>query len=180
MANTFELIASSTVGSGGAANIEFTSIPSTFTDLCVKISSRSDRNVFNFTLVKVQFNSSTSGYTYINLTGDGSGVSSTNTGNSGEGSTGIIVPAQSQINNTLSTFGSVEIYIPNYAGSSYKSLSGDGASERDATAAGIGFAAGLWSNTAAITSITLIPQIGGTTFNFLQYSTAYLYGVKNA
>jgi hypothetical protein len=37
MANTFELIASSTVGSGGAANIDFTSIPATFTDLCLSI-----------------------------------------------------------------------------------------------------------------------------------------------
>jgi hypothetical protein len=33
MATTYEIIASVTVGSGGAANIEFTSIPATYTDL---------------------------------------------------------------------------------------------------------------------------------------------------
>jgi hypothetical protein len=40
MANTFTLIASSTVGSGGAASIDFTSISSTYTDLVVKLSLR--------------------------------------------------------------------------------------------------------------------------------------------
>jgi hypothetical protein len=36
MATTYEIIASVTVGSGGAANIEFTSIPATYTDLVLK------------------------------------------------------------------------------------------------------------------------------------------------
>jgi hypothetical protein len=37
MATTYEAIATvTTVGSGGAANIEFTSIPATYTDLVVK------------------------------------------------------------------------------------------------------------------------------------------------
>jgi hypothetical protein len=36
MANTYEAIATVEVGSGGTANIEFTSIPATFTDLIVK------------------------------------------------------------------------------------------------------------------------------------------------
>jgi hypothetical protein len=35
MATTYEIIASVTVGSGGAADIEFTSIPATYTDLVV-------------------------------------------------------------------------------------------------------------------------------------------------
>ena len=38
MAVTFTQIASVTVGSGGAASIDFTSIPSTYTDLCIKTS----------------------------------------------------------------------------------------------------------------------------------------------
>ena len=40
MATTFTKIASVTVGSGGASSIDFTSIPSTYTDLCVKLSTR--------------------------------------------------------------------------------------------------------------------------------------------
>jgi hypothetical protein len=37
--------------------------------------------------------------------------------------------------------------------------------------------ASLWSNTAAITSITVLPTTG-TSFN--QYSTATLYGIKKS
>ena len=42
MANTFVLLASTTVGSGGASSIDFTSIPATYTDLVVKVSGRID------------------------------------------------------------------------------------------------------------------------------------------
>ena len=78
---------------------------------------------------------------------------------------------------TASTFANGEIYIPNYAGSTYKSLSADSVTETNATGAVRAFHATLWSNTAAINQITLTPDAGG---NFVQYSTAYLYGVKNA
>ena len=37
MANTYVAIATVTVGSGGAASIDFTSIPATYTDLVVKL-----------------------------------------------------------------------------------------------------------------------------------------------
>ena len=40
MANTFQLISSTTVGAGGASSIDFTSIPSTYTDLVIKWSGR--------------------------------------------------------------------------------------------------------------------------------------------
>jgi hypothetical protein len=38
------------------------------------------------------------------------------------------------------------------------------------------FIAGLWSNTAAITSISMAPDNG----NYPQYSTATLYGIKSS
>ena len=40
MATTYTLISSVTVGSGGAASIEFTSIPADYTDLLLKVSMR--------------------------------------------------------------------------------------------------------------------------------------------
>ena len=40
MALTYTALASVTVGSGGAANIEFTSIPGTYTDLVMLVSLR--------------------------------------------------------------------------------------------------------------------------------------------
>ena len=43
MANTYVKIATVTVGSGGAANMTFSSIVGTYTDLAIKISARSDK-----------------------------------------------------------------------------------------------------------------------------------------
>ena len=77
---------------------------------------------------------------------------------------------------TSNTFGSFEMYIPNYTGNTNKSVSIDSVSETNATAAIADLIAGLWSNTAAITSIRLTPDLG----NFMQHSTATLYGVTSA
>ena len=118
MPNTFTLIASSTVGSGGAASIDFTSIPSTFTDLVVKVSSRSsDASVVAG--ITVQFNSDTTSgnYTWKRLYGDGSSAPG-----SDSNFNFVLISAA---NNTANTFGNGEIYIPNYAGSSAKSISAD-------------------------------------------------------
>jgi len=172
MANTFELIASSTVGLLGSASIDFNSIPSTYTDLLVKVSSR-DGRVANGTDVYISFNGSTSNLTMRRAYGDSSAAYSSS------GSTGNIAIEPSSTA-TINTFGNTEVYIPNYAGSNNKSYSADGVSENNATAAGSAFTqitAGLWSITSAITSISITPVSGNS---FVQYSTAYLYGVKNA
>jgi len=73
---------------------------------------------------------------------------------------------------TANTFASAEIYIPNYTSSNYKSLSVDFVGENNATTSYQYFTAGLFSNTSAITSLV----IDGTD-NFVQYSTATLYGI---
>ena len=166
MANTFELIASSTVGLLGAATIDFTSIPSTYTDLVIKASLRTlSTDPDDYILIKP--NNSTSNLTFKYLRGTGSAVSSASTERPYVDGTGA----------TASTFGNLEIYFPNYAGSNYKSFSIDAATENNATDARLTLNAHLWSDTAAINRIVLT---SGQSFNFVQYSTAYLYGVKNA
>ena len=77
---------------------------------------------------------------------------------------------------TANTFSNFSTYIPNYAGSNNKSYSVDGVTENNATASYQIMYAGLWSNTAAINQITLVPD----TLNFVQYTTATLYGIKNS
>jgi hypothetical protein len=76
------------------------------------------------------------------------------------------------VGTTANTFGSGDFYIPNYTSANYKSVSYDVTEENNATQSYSQLGAGLWSNTAAITSITLtaVPT-------FAQYSTFYLYGV---
>jgi hypothetical protein len=168
MATTYNLISSVTVGSGGAANIEFTSIPSTYTDLCLKLSGRSNRSQTTEYL-SINLNSSASNFTAKYLEGTGASVySGTDTTYIGS------IPAATA---TSSTFGSFEIYIPNYAGSNYKSISSDSVSENNNSLAYADLIAVLWSQTAAITSVKLVTNNAS---NFVQYSTAYLYGISNA
>ncbi len=168
MPNTFELIASSTVGAGGAASISFSTIPATFTDLVIKLSGRSSDAATSAGVV-MQFNGSSSSLTYRLLEGSGTAAASYN------GTTGRIGVTDAA-GSTASTFGSLEVYIPNYAGSTNKSSSTDSVQETNGTTAYADLSANLWSNTAVITSIALTLQAG----NFVQYTTAYLYGVKNA
>lgn len=171
MATTFELISAVTVGSGGAATIDFTSIPSTFTDLCLELSLRTSYSS-NFISAQVTFNGSSSSYSQRMVYGDGSSALSA----SGSGSYLDWSAYGTGTTATASTFGNGQIYIPNYAGSANKSIYADSVSENNATQALAGMTAGFWSNTAAINRITLTGNGG----NIAQYSTAYLYGVKNA
>jgi hypothetical protein len=166
MANTYTLINSYTA-TGSVANIDFTSIPSTYTDLLVKASLRGSTN--NNIDMLLQFNGVTTNYNFRWISGDGSSAGSA----TGATSNGGFMDMN---NNTANTFSNVEIYIPNYLSSNYKSVSFDAVTENNATTAYSVMGASLWSNTAAITSVKLLPSPG----NFVQYSTAYLYGIKNS
>ena len=172
MATTFTKIADYTVGSGGAASIDFSSIPATYTDLCIKASLR-DTNAGSHIDGGLKFNDATTNYTWRRLLGAGSGTPSSATDATSPLIYGWI---HNGAGSTSSTFGNIEIYIPNYAGSINKSVSIDAVDENNGTTAYADLTAGLWANTAAITKVSLITT--GTLF--AQYSTATLYGVKNA
>lgn len=173
MATTFTKIAATDVGAGGTAYIDFTVIPSTYTDLVIKVSGRTNFATNSVAYASIsQINGSSTGLSIRYLLGDGSGTPA-----SGSDSSNGIYGAISTNGNTANTFGSCEFYIPNYTGSTAKSVSVDGVSENNATFAEAWLAAGLWTGTAAITSLRLTP-LQGTLFQ--QYTTATLYGVKNA
>ena len=170
--NYTQIGATVTVGSGGTSSIDFNSIPSTYTDLVIKTSLRTNRSGFPADPINISLNGSTSNFNYRRIIGGGSGSAA-----SDSGSTGTVTRADASTA-TASSFSNGEIYIPNYAGSSYKSLSGDVVTENNSTASGDAYAelyATLWTNTAAITSISLTSV---TSSNFVQYSTASLYGIK--
>ena len=170
MANTFTLISSVTVGSGGAANIEFTSIPSTYTDLVIFSSLRTTvADVFDG--IRMTFNSASANRSIKRFYGLGSGSLGTSSNSYMMGS------QASTALNTSNIFGNGFCYIPNYRSSNYKSTSSDEVSEDNATTAIVEIDASLWSDTSAITSIQLVSE---NSVNFVQYSTAYLYGISNA
>lgn len=171
-ANTMTKISTVTVGSGGAATIEFTSIPATYTDIVIKYSGRSTA-AGNYQNVNIKINTDTgSNYTSKLLYGDGSAAGSDTT------TTTFLkfmyIPFSSA---TASVFGSGELYFAKYAGSIYKSMIADTVTENNATGSGssiIGLAAGLWSDNSAINAITLTPNSG----SWAEHSTASLYGIN--
>tara|TARA_R110002126_G_scaffold231535_1_gene376140 strand:+ start:128 stop:634 length:507 start_codon:yes stop_codon:yes gene_type:complete len=168
MANTFELISAVTVSSP-QASISFSSIPSTYTDILVSCSLRhSGAQVF----ATLSLNAGGS-YSYRKIVGTGSGTPSSDSAS--DNLYQIWVDGNNQ---TASTFSSSQIYIPNYASTStYKSISIESVTENNATGVYTGMSAALYSSNTAITSLTITPWATDT---FVQYSTAYLYGVKNA
>jgi hypothetical protein len=168
---TYTLISSATVGSGGAANMEFTSIPADYTDLLFRFTARYSGSSAD--IVRLTFNNTSSGWSFRYLEGYGTGVSSGSTFGAGAYMYAGYVNGTA---NTASTFTSQDIYIPNYLSSNNKSVSIDAVLENNASVGYNNLLAGLWSNTSAITSIKIIPETG----TFAQYSTAYLYGISNA
>ena len=170
MAATFTKISATTVGSGGATSIEFTNIPSTYTDLIIKLSTRSTRSSVTDP-TRISFNGSASSFSNRYLSGNSSAAIS--------GSSAQYVGESDGDTATASLFSNGEIYIPNYTSSNYKSASSDNASENNSGGAGDAVAtiAGtLWSNTSAITSVKLTLDTG----SFKQYSKATLYGISNS
>jgi len=172
MATTYTKIADYEVSAGGAASIDFTSIPSTYTDLVVKASLRGNGGA-TIRSVQMRFNNSSSAiYNQRIIDGNGSSASSASFANDTIFYWGGWA---NDTNSTANTFSNYEFYIPNYAGSANKSVSIDAVAENNATTAYARLSCGLWASTAAITQVNLIGETA-----FTQYSTATLYGVNNA
>jgi hypothetical protein len=167
----YNLIATTTVGSGGASAITFTSIPQTYTDLLVLFSLRNDTtsDQFYVTLNSSTFGSGTANSSKI-VYGDGSSATSRSNVN--------YLGFPSPSNFTASAFGNASMYIPNYTGSTYKSVSTDSVNENNATAAYPSLSAAVFNITAAITIVSI--ETTGTGTKFVQYSSASLYGIKNS
>lgn len=174
MAYTYSKISTYSVGSGGISSVSFLNIPQTYTDLVLKVSARGASN-FNPRNFYLNFNSDTgNNYPFRFLYGNGSSAGSSNSTSEGFTSTAWVgyIPGNTA---TATTFGNTEIYIPNYTGSAYKSISSDSVTENNATAAYASIHAAIWNSTSAITSIQLTCS---NSENFAQYSTFHLYGIK--
>jgi hypothetical protein len=170
----YNLIATTTVDSpSGASTIEFAFIPQTYTDLQLVINGRSTGAV-TADNINLKFNGSSTGYSTKNLWGNGSAVQNDSSSALSYlyGSVGVTGASA-----TALVFGNSSFYIPNYAGSTNKSVSMDLVTENNATLAYAVFVAGLWSNTEAINKITMTLNTGPA---FAQYSSASLYGIKNS
>ena len=169
--NSFESIATVSVGSGGSSSISFTSIPSTYQHLQLRYLCRDARSAYNDSPVDLIFNgSSATAYSKHFLQGYGSGV------NAGAETSQTYMRLEGAGNNTQSSaFGAGITDILDYTSTTKNKTvrqlfgvdkNGDGI---------VRLVSGLWyASPVAITSITLTPF----TSPFAQYSQFALYGIK--
>jgi len=174
MAANYVLLEKITVGAATASSVTFSSIPQTgYTDLFIKTSVRSVGTGGSGwdDYLNIRFNGdSGNNYGEKYLQGYAGAVQSGGTATRNK----ILAGLGNGSTSTANTFAVNEMYIPNYAGSTYKSLSIEGLLENSSTSDYITrVIAPIWNNTAAITSINLF--LDGA--NIAQYSTFYLYGV---
>jgi hypothetical protein len=170
VSGSYYSIATATIGAGGGS-ITFSSIPTTYTHLQIRLTGRSLYSAAT-DIVIFRFNSdSGNNYTLHRMYGDGSAASTQGAVPQTYGLAGDVPAATAS--SSLTTGASI-IDILDYANTNkYKtarSLAG-----RDENGSGYSwFNSNLWLNTSAITSITIFGGNG----NLAQYSQAALYGVN--
>jgi hypothetical protein len=168
MPSTYTLI-SSNVLSSSAASVTFSAIPSTYTDLVLRCSTRNSSG--GTCVIATTFNSQASGYSVTRLRGTGSSASSGRTS-----SATYLYFSLTDSTYTANTFSNWEMYLPNYLSTTSKPVSNFSVTENNATTSYIDVNAGLSNITSAITSVTLTAD-GDT---FVSGSSFYLYGIKNS
>ena len=162
MAATFSPLATVTVGSGGASTIDFSNIPSSYTDLCVLLSLRSSDT--GFVDPNIKFNNTNTNKTNYYFRGSGSSY--------GGGEYPLSIGTIPGANKTVSTFASTIIYIAGYSNTSInKAFTTDTVNEDNATLAYTTLMGGIWASTDAINQITFAQ-------NFVEYCTATLYSIS--
>lgn len=169
---TYDSIATVTVGSGGTSEINFTSIPATYTHLQIRLIGRVTTSA---TELRVKFNgdTNTANYFWHELNGTGAAV---NAFNQISGGTPLRTMYNGGLPTATSIFGAGVMDILDYANTNknkvLRMLSG-----YDLNGSGhIHLDSGLWMSLSAITSITLYPP----SVNLTQYSSFALYGIKGS
>ena len=171
MPATYTLI-NSNVLTSTAASITFSAIPSTYTDLVVKISARTSYAGTQSWINLRMNNLSTSIYSSTRLYGTGSAAASgVNSGN-----TATLLHYIDADTSTSNTFSSTEYYIPSYTANQNKPMSNFSVQENNNATAFMNISANLLGSTAAINELYFAPQDG----SFMSGSSFYLYGISNA
>lgn len=176
MPSTYTLI-SSNVLSSSAASVTFSAIPSTYTDLVLRMSIR-NTSASGWNRSTIRFNGDTAtNYSRTLLTGgwDGSSIIAESGRTSND--TSLSMPLEDS--SVASIWASDEVYIPNYTVAQNKPISNFSVAEANSTSTSnwlIEVTSGLWRNTAAINTI-LLTCAGGS---YTSGSSFYLYGIKNS
>lgn len=168
--SSYESIATAT-GTGSSGTITFSSIPSTFKHLQIRMLSRSTDAGVGRTTIEVRFNSdSGSNYAWHYLKGDGSAAEASGTASQ----TYILTGTTPDAGATANRMGVAIIDVLDYSSSTknktLRSITGE-----DQNGNGqVRINSGLWMSTNAITAIEVKTSTGSWTTS----STFALYGIK--
>lgn len=167
--NSYESIATITVGAGGTATVDFSSIPSTFKHLQVRYILR-DTYPATYDYASFKLNGATSGYSWHYMRGTGSAVSV----GSGTSQSYIQNGVMPYANDLANSFGVGILDILDYANTSkYKTTRTLNGFDGNGSGA-VSFSSGSYQSTSAVNQITF--NSVGTAF--AQYSSFALYGIK--
>jgi hypothetical protein len=167
-AGAYDSIASTTVGSGGVANVTFSSIPSTYTHLQLRYTIRNEA-ASDTVLLNFNNDSTNANYAKHQLRGSGSASSAV-----GQASVVPELPTAPYLGITANVYNATVVDILDYANTNknttLRSLGG-----YDANGSGwIWLTSGLWMNTAAVSTIKIYAESG----DIAEYSSFALYGIK--
>jgi hypothetical protein len=169
MAATYEPIQTYTA-SGSSAEINFTSIPSTYTDLVLIIGSVATTS--GAPNICFQYNGDTaSNYSATYIEGNGSSAGSTRRSNQS------LFTEAMNISLGGSTLSNVILNIQNYSNATTYKTTLIRTNEPSTTYAGVGAAVVLWRKTPEAINAIKIYLLSG---NFASSSTFTLYGIKAA
>ena len=171
LGGSYDAIGTAVVGSGGATEVIFSSIPQTYKHLQIRSISRDNRaSTANSVLIRINGDTG-SNYAYHRLIGDGSAASAS----SATSQTETYAYIEPCANSTASIFGTGIIDILDYANTNKTTVVRTlGSNDQN----GSGFASlysGLWNNTNAVTTIRLYPD---NSASFVQHTQFDLYGIK--
>ena len=166
----FDALSTVTVPSGGLASLTFAAIPNTYKHLQIRAIAKDSQASASHSL-RMQFNSDTgSNYTYHALTGDGSSASAGALTSQTNLFPGFVMGT------TGTNVFAVSIHdILDYANVSKNKVIRTLSGVDNNGSGNIGLFSGLWINTNAINSVTILPA---ASTNFTEFSQFTLYGVK--
>lgn len=168
MPTTYTPIAKSVLTTN-QSSVTLSAISGEYTDLVLVCSSKNS-STSSTIIGNISLNGSTSNFHSILIDSYGSGMYSTTD------TRWIYNMIGSSGSTQTDTFGTTEIYFPSYSSNKYKVISTSYCADYNESGTSLGVSAALWSDTSAITSITLTPASG----NFVTGSRFDLFGISNA
>jgi hypothetical protein len=173
--NSYESIATTTVGSGGTSTITFSSIPSTYKNLQIRLFAQTNRSSASGDYITLRFNSDSG----TNYNGHFLGGNGTTAVAGVQGNANVMYVERISCSTQTNIFGAIVMDILDYGSTNKNKVArwlGGYDVNGDAATTNMQLASGLWLNSAnAITSITLNTGVGTA---FTQYSSFALYGIK--